>query len=185
MIFAAAFVTYLYFYKDISSSGYSNYIISLTFLATFFPLIILIYQYQENNSELEKQKSKDVIRQMEADTISFEMMFIKHYPYLARLYQQIYPSRHVGSISLPSLTPEQMKQRDFFEIHMCSIMFQYIENTLLTFNGYNLIDDDHQFAEWVLNWRSWFQSDIVKTQWENVKQYYGENTQDFIEQNII
>jgi len=186
MIIAVIYVSYLYFYTDISSPGYANFMLTLTFLATFFPLIILVYQYQENNAELEKQKNQDIIRNLESDTVSFETLFITHYPYLARLYQQIYSSNQlISNLKLPQLNENDAIRRDFYEVHMCSIMFQYIENTLLTFNAYKISFDDPQFREWIFNWQNWFKSPIVYSQWQNMRNLYGTNTANFVEKYII
>jgi len=185
MVLAIVFVSYLYFYADISSPNYANYVASLIFLATFFPLIILIYQYQENNNELEKEKSKDVVRNLENDSINLEMLFMTHYPYLAKLYQQIYHSDITSQLQLPTLTPDETKRQKFYEMHVCSILFQYIENTLLTSNAYNISPDDPQSVEWILNWQTWFQSDIVRSAWTDIHKFYGKNTQDFIDEYIL
>jgi len=186
MLLSFTLVSYLYFYKNIGSSNYANYIHSLTFLATLFPLIIIIYEYQENNAELDKQKIQDIIRNMENDSITFENLFMNHYPYLARLYQQIYSDNYLANnLPIPSLSADDIKKRNFYEMHVCSIMFQYIENTLLTRNAYQIKFDDPQFKEWVLNWKTWFQSVIVQEQWNSMKKYYGKDTQDFINYYIV
>jgi len=186
MLLSFTLVSYLYFYKNIGSSNYANYIHSLTFLATLFPLIIIIYEYQENNAELDKQKIQDIIRNMENDSITFENLFMNHYPYLARLYQQIYSDNKLANdLPLPSLSADDIKKRNFYETHVCSIMFQYIENTLLTRSAYQIKFDDPQFKEWVLNWKTWFQSVIVQEQWNSMKRYYGKDTQDFINYYIV
>lgn len=184
MIFAVIIATYLYAFKDIGSKHYANYISTLTLIGTAIAAIIFIYQYEQAKKQERTDKKREVAQELQNYWVELEKMFMDHYPYLTRLYQQIYPSDTPLQGTSIMLSEEQMKTRKFFEIHMCTILFQTIENIyLLDFKGGDFTDS-HNIA-WINKWRSWFKSPIVREQWSYRKQYIGQDTQNFIENYLL
>lgn len=178
-------ISYFYIYHDLSGSHYANYISTLTLIGSIVLAIIFFYQYKVSNDQTQDIKTKELIKELQADQIDFEQLFMKYYPYLSRLYKEIYSD---DSLQDYQFTNKQIVDRNFYEAHMCGIMFQIIENIYLhnikDKQDYNGIDNPRN-AAWIHKWKSWFKSSIVSKYWQNKKHYFGSDTQQFIETNLI
>lgn len=185
MLISILIASYFFVFYDLSSSHYANYISTLTLVGTIIAAIIFIYQYKQVNEQSSNDKTKKMTRQLQTDMIDFENTFMQHYLYLSRLYQQMYQDNDaLRKSSHINLSKDQMLERDYYEVHMCTIMFQIIENIYLS----NLKDQDDlnnpQNIAWINKWKSWFKSQIVREQWNYRKKFFGSDTQKFID-NII
>lgn len=111
--------------------------------------------------------------------IGIEKDVYTNYPYLERLYSQIYPD-------IPIVVPQvsdPIKQRDM-EVHMCQILFQNLDNVFVS-NGGLSISWETQQPEWLYTFRSWFTSEIVKEVWSRAKRLYSSEMILFIDKQII
>lgn len=179
-------ISYFYFFGDLSGSHYANYISTLALIGTLVVAISFIYQYKQANDTARSDKIREYTRELQAYWIDLEKIFMDKYPYLSRLYQQI----NQNNLPLQTLTSDtfaenQINKIKFFEIHMCSIMFQIIENVYLeNFQEPNDFNDPINIA-WINKWKSWFKSNIVREQWSQKKNFFSVNTQKFIDGYIL
>lgn len=184
-ILAVIFISYLYLFDDLSGSHYENYISTLILIGTMVAAVVFIYQYKQANDESRSDQIREYVRELRTNLIDFEKLFMEKYPYLSRLYQQIYQNNVTLQGLSPNLTGDQIRERSSYETHMCAIMFQIIENVYLeNFREIDSFNNPINVA-WINKWKSWFKSEIVREQWYYRKYFLSLDTQKFIEKNIL
>ena len=187
LLVALSIVTYLYMFHDLSGSHNANFISTLTLIGTMVGAIIFIYQYNQSKNAEAASRLNVTIAELQSDWIDLETMFITNYPYLNRLYDQIYPNNRILSESHATLTTnEEIDKRDVFEVHMSTILFQIVENIYLQ----NIKSDQYrgsnpQNLAWINKFVSWFKSPILREQWQFRKKFYGSDTQQFVDTVLL
>ena len=92
-ILGMGIISYFYIFGDLSGSHYGNYISTLTLTATLIGAIMLLYQYSQATQQTNMTTLNSTVQELQTDWINLEQQFMLNFPYLSRLYQQIYPDR--------------------------------------------------------------------------------------------
>jgi hypothetical protein len=182
VIFVFIGFTYYYFWISetsiVETTKFSNFCTTLSFLGIILGFTVMALDYCKDRDHMEKEDLNTKVKECQTNWIELEKLFISQYPYLDRLYGQMYPSHpEMKDIKL-KLTDDEWRKVRVLEVHVCSILFQCIEN-ICTYG-----DPDH-LHEWVLVWKSWFQSKIVRRQWSVMRQFYTQSTQLWVDQHIM
>jgi len=109
--------------------------------------------------------------------VNIEGMFRSEYPYLQKLYSEIYSSN--PGIVVPELTKDQHLEATAKEQQACQILLQSIENIILT----RTVSETHD-SGWYNIFKSWLRSPTVREAWNNSKMFYNRQTGRFIEKII-
>ena len=145
-------------------------------------LAIAAFVQQEAQAEriLATATVNNTITQNQDTWISTERMLIME-PTLLRIYKQMYPN----NIPLQEIPSEIDGGITAKEIHFTAILFQLIENILspIAYGLTPVNTDDNR--TWVRVFKSWFESEIVRNQWEYTKTFYTDLTQKLINQIIL
>jgi hypothetical protein len=182
-IFLYILLTCLYWFTDLWKSprfaGYTNVVVALGTLSALVSFLLSLKDKEQQSNE-QKQKQLEVDktnfqRETEQYWINIEQMFAKGYPYLASLYNELYPNMN---IELPNLTSDQQIEANNAQEHMCQILFQTIENIIVS---HNVITVSYG---WYAAFLSWSQSPTFQKVWSKSKYFYNPATQDFIN-NLI
>ena len=162
-IISILIASYFYLYRDISSSNYANYVNTLVLIGTIIIVIILIHQFKKENESFDNKKED--VQNTYAD---IEKTFMQNYPYLERLYQQMYPDDEI-KLNFNLSSEEELRKRDAMENHMCNIIFYTIQNVIR--NDTNNNSSSHHNI-----WKSWFRSEILRKQWYLMKHNFDQDT---------
>jgi hypothetical protein len=176
------FFTIIYMKYNTGNLKYSNYIKTLPLVGILISLGGLIYQ--NNNIEREDNLtiSSQYLDHLGNDWFTLESTFLQYYPYSARLYKQMYPELPLSVVSMTSREDEI--KRSYVEIHICSIIYQLIENIYIIVTEKRDWNDPRS-QEWLTVWKKWFSSPIVRENWKYMKQYYGSDVREIIDANIM
>lgn len=159
-----------------------NYWQMLSAMAVIMGVGAIIMQYIDSNHQREYEQQQTFISQTESHWIELEKYFAQNYPYLARLYQQIYSGNKTLRGLPKGLNKDEMEKVVAFEQHTASILFQIIEN-IYVFLSSPL--GSSEYCGWLNVWKSWFKSPIVLQQWHQTRSFYNQQTQNFIDYCII
>jgi hypothetical protein len=182
IIFVFIGFTYYYFWVSDASiadtTKFSHFCTTLSLLGIILGFTVLALDYckvaEDKNTELQNIK----VKECQTNWIELEKLFIANYPYLDRLYGQIYPSHpDMKDITL-KLSPDEWRKVRILEVHVCSILFQSIENICI-------YAEPTQMVELIKVWRSWFQSQIVRRQWSVMREFCTPSTQLWIDQHVM
>lgn len=179
-----AILSYLYWKveNDQQRSKMAGYISMLAIIGTF----ILVLSYFESKENTARNVNKDVLSTYvgndQKGIIDIERIFMDQSPQLRRLYKQIYPGNSaIQALADPPITPDVIEK----EQHMMSIMLQTIETILypVTLKLMNVASKD--FQPWLVTFRSWFASPLLREFWASNKHLYAPETRDFIEGQVL
>jgi hypothetical protein len=186
IIFIFIFIIFVisYFTTNLSNNKkLDKYISVLSILSTFTVVTSFIYTLKQAESNALKRAQEEdnnlsvsFIAETQRNWIEIEKYFNDSYPYLAKLYSEMYPN-HVTD--LPVLTGAEFVHDKISEYHACQILFQTIENLVLT----NRVVSVNDWG-WGKIFYSWSGSATFKKHWEYSKNFYNINTQEFIN-NIV
>lgn len=173
-----------YFWKNsdiVNSMKFMNYWEMLSAIGVIAGFFAIYVEYTKSLEQTALEQQQLFTQQMQANWIDLEKYFVTSYPYLTRLYQQIYDKN--PTIMNPPLkwTPKEYHKMRMYEIHTCSILFQIIENIVASSS--HLLQ--YEIDEWIVAWRSWFKSPIVREQWKYMRSYYNIKTQGFIDSCLL
>ncbi|AYV84518.1 MAG: hypothetical protein Hyperionvirus28_6 [Hyperionvirus sp.] len=177
--------TYFYFKYNLGGTGpksYSNYLKTLTVIIIALAALVAVSQYKINSTKEEFDQTQTLLNEAQVNWIEMEKIFINNYPYGERLYQQIYKTNKI--LQNNKISVKDMERVIAFEIHMCSILFQSIENVSWAIKKITGDWSNIQYG-WINAWRSWFKSPIIREQWELTKVFYGRITEEFVDKLII
>jgi len=168
----------LYYWKHPETRGqihdYLSTISGLGVLMVLVTFVISSYYQDVQLTKLYNDGINHIRRRLYTDTLN---SYIKYYPYLNRLYSQLYPEQH---IPVPTIT--DIDKRDSLEILAMSELLQVVEEVV------NLNDhaswSEGIFLSWFETFRSWFQSPLLQKFWTNNTKYYDPRVNAFIQQLI-
>ncbi len=176
-------INYYYWQNEniVSTQKFNNFWAMLSSIGVVAGLIAIVHEYYKNGDEKKYEQRQLFVQQTESNWIELEKYFVSNYPYLTRLYQQMYKDN--PTITLPPINfdKKDLHKAKMHEIHVCAILFQIIEN-VSSFRSYLL---PAEFDTWIVTWKSWFRSDIVLEQWKYMKKFYNSYTQNLISWMII
>jgi hypothetical protein len=163
----------------LGSSKFGNYVQTISALAVVLALIAFIVDYCKSCG----LDSNDKITHG-YNWIELEKFMASQYPYLIRLYREMTPKNpmwtqlHDNSFQID----DQVKQR-VLEAHVCSWIFQTLENFIGVGNGTqdDLSSFSIKFPELIRTWKVWFQSGIIRQQWEAMKYQYNQQTNQLVQ----
>ncbi len=182
IIFVFIGFTYYYFWVSgtsiVETTKFSNFCTTLSFLGIILGFTVMAIDYCKTRDEVNTENTNTRVKECQTNWIELEKLFIAQYPYLDRLYSQMYPSHPEMKDVKLKLTPEEWRKVRVLEVHVCSILFQSIEN-ICTYG------DPEHLEEWIRVWRSWFQSQIVRRQWSVMREFYTPSTQLWIDQHVM
>lgn len=180
-------VTYIYWKLDVQSKRLGDYltIISMIGFIITFGLYYIEYLSKVKIKQLEDKKTKVHERSIQNQIdyfIEIDDRYLKHFPYLERLHDEIYDTPNLTNY----MQPDHVYK--YHEIHMSLILIEAIENTLNTLIvlNENTIDwDTPDNKEWLDTWREWFKSNIMQQNWKKFKIQFSSITATFIDEKII
>lgn len=186
LIFLFAIVTYIYWGRDVvDRTKFSQYILSLSVLGTCVSLYSLILTYKYNDTSFKKNSISSTIHNLERSYMDLEKLFMDYYPYSVELYREIY--NNCDSIEYDKLNIEDENKRTMVNSHLSSIIFQLIENTLIFLGDIKKNNNKLYFQlynKWYGIWMLWFNSQILKSQWQNKRILYSKKTQQVIDMMV-
>lgn len=177
-------VTYLFWhnYEFVGTDQMGNYWVMLEAWGVLMAAGAIAIESMDSNNQKELERQRAFIEQTENNWIELEKYFALNYPFLARLYQQIYSDNKTLKGLPPNLTKDDMFKVVALEQHTCSILFQIIENVYIFLSSQL---GTTEYCGWLNVWKSWFKSPIVREQWNLTKEYYNKQTQHFVDDCII
>jgi c-di-AMP phosphodiesterase-like protein len=132
---------------------------------TILSVIVAILSYIIQHKQHLKSEEERYVKQVKSNWTDIEKMFMDNYPYLNRLYKQIYSyDDRLKNISDPLITEEVIVK----ENHMAVILIQVIDN---------LVQSD----TWDEVFKEWFKSPILREVWKSRKKFYNEETVKYID----
>jgi len=106
---------------------------------------------------------------------------MEYYPYLSRLYHQMFPNPLNAPI--PTVTDEQQEQNR--TIHAIQIILQIMENVVTSKGGSTADWNDDSHKDWLNIFRQWFSSPILRNGWNISQRLYGRDTIAFLNRWIL
>jgi hypothetical protein len=167
------FITILYWGTNISDnkkvSGFTSIISTCSIFILFFSFI--------DGVNSRKDESKKKIKESNNDNwMKLEHMFKEEYPYLTKLYREIYSANK--NIPQCHEYEKDISKSRMKEQHACQIMYQIIEDIIDT------KCDIPINQSWQNVFSSWSKSNIFKHNWKYSKHFYEPTTQKFVD-NLI
>ena len=183
-VISLGFTTYIFWknYEIVGTDQMNNYWEMLSAIGIIIGVAAIATEYIENTNQREYDRQQTFIEQTETNWIELEKYFVQNYPYLARLYQQMYPENYTLKGLPPNLSKDDMRKVIAVEQHTCSILFQIIENVYIFLSSQL---GSNEYCGWLFVWKSWFKSSIIMEQWRLTKNYYSQQTKNFIDNCII
>lgn len=170
-----AVLTALYWFTPLSSNEkFSKYISVLSVLSTLVVVASFIFSMQQSRKQQEEKERQEFMQDTNQYWVSIQGMFMKEYPYLQKLYSELYSSN--PEIVVPPLTDEQKTEARAKEEQACQTLLQTIENIVLT----RKVSETHEVG-WYNIFKSWLKSPTLKNSWINSKSFYNTRTAEFIE----
>ncbi len=169
----------------VETTKFGNFFAVLSFIGIILGFIVLITEYFKYQDEQATDDQNQRVNESQLNWIELEKMFITHYPYLDRLYSQMYPNNPALKDIKFKWTPEEWQKVKILETHTCSILFQIIENVCMTSDWTPEHANQSHYNDWLKIWQSWFQSPIVRRQWNSMKTYYTPETQKCVNTHLL
>ena len=177
IILILSFVS-LYYWKHPESRGqihdYLSTISGLGVLMVLVTFVITSYYQDVQLADLHNDGINQIRRRLYSDTLN---TYIKYYPYLNRLYSQLYPEQH---IPVPTITDTD--KRDSLEMLAMSELLQVVEEVVML-NAHSSWSEGI-FSAWIATFQSWFQSPLLQHYWTNNAKYYDPQVDTFIQRLI-
>jgi hypothetical protein len=179
VIIAIAATTYS-FWKIGDRDSLVSYIgvISSVGIVIVFASFIVNYEMGNTTAQISNDTMFDTLTT--EGWIDIEKMFNKEYPYLSRLYRQMYPS--IPYIYEVPVDDEALRLNK--ETHACQIILREIENVFLGNGGLSTNWQTQQMS-WLYSFQQWLSSDILRREWEGSKHLYRPDTRTFIDTVVI
>ena len=177
IILILSFVS-LYYWKHPESRGqlhdYLSTISGLGVLMVLVTFVITSYYQDMQLTDSHNNGLNQIRRRLYSD---IPYICIKYYPYLNRLYSQLYPDQH---IPVPTITDTD--KRDSLEILAMSEILQVVEEVVML-NAHSSWSEGI-FLAWITTFQSWFQSPLLRHYWANNTKYYDPQVNTFIQRLI-
>ena len=160
---------------------FASYVQMLSVIGIVLAVITFLYTSSFQASQIQHFNLFDEQSITGSGWIDLEKQFMAN-PNLLRLYKQMYRENiPLQSIPDPPVTDAVRNA----EIHMSQIIFQNIDNinSYVTIPGGSWKDPTHY--GWLRSFRSWFQSDILREQWQYNKQFYDVQLNDFVNNYLL
>ena len=103
-----------------------------------------------------------------------------YHPYSANFYNEINPDSSKEYKYEPS-TPEEKNKYEMINHNLSTILIEMVSEF---FHVSEILAKD-SFESWILTFRTWFKSVIVRDEWERSKNLYGKGMIDFIDNEIL
>lgn len=156
-----------------------EYATVITGVSVILVLASFAYQYIDGENDEKETRIRDRISLTSEAMIDIEREFNTNYPYLQRLYSQIYPSIP----TVPVIIDNKVREENI-EIHMVQILLRHMQS-IFSFNGGLQTVWEETDPIWLKNFRMWFSSPIVRDIWERSRDLYPDDMNVFIEKQII
>jgi hypothetical protein len=168
-----------FFWKTKDDDKFRNYLAILSSLGIVLVFSTFILNYEQDNKKEKSDLTARFIELTSTDWNDIEKLFIDNYPYLERLYYQMYPT--IPGIAIPEADP---KERERLEQHACRIILRAIEEVFIG-NGGLTIDWQTQQMSWLYSFQQWLSSQILRETWERTKNSYSKDTITFIDTIVL
>jgi hypothetical protein len=148
----------------------------ITVISAVSTLVIVLSNMQQIREFVLKSQQRDIenYRKMTNNAwIDVEKLFMDNSPKLNRLYREIFNDKDIPNP--PEITPDIISM----ETHMAMILIQTVENVLLDYNDIDIND------KWIMVFRQWFNSNIVRDVWNKRKIYYTDRFQHIVNTYLI
>jgi hypothetical protein len=167
--------------KLFESTKFTNFCTVMSILGIILSFIVLVSEYHKMKDQKKIHDVEVKTNETQLNWIELEKLFISNYPYLSRLYSQMYATNpNFRNLDL-KYSAEDWQKIQFLETHVCSILFQVIEN-ICAKSDEN--DKDVHYHEWLPTWKSWFRSPIVQQQWNAMKPFYTPKAQACVNEHL-
>lgn len=170
-------ITYIYKDRDIDRivlTEYFSIIGGLSIISFLFTYIVTSYEnYQQNRHSTIIKLQDDRL-----DAIGYiDKLFIQEYPYLNRLYDELYPR---NKVYIPSDNEIDTKKRNTLETFAINYIITYIEATYITNLANNYIQQymNRQF-------KMFFKSPMVREYWINNQNLFSSVFNNFVQHVLL
>jgi hypothetical protein len=157
-IIVVVIITFIF----ILTRGHKHYVKYLHIISDIGIVIVFIsfiYDYIESN-KAEKNKYVNMFIQTTTDGWNnIEKMFLDYYPYLERLYYQMYPS--IPDIQVPKVDENE---RHVQEQHASHIILRAIQEVFIANGGLKTNWPKDQ-QSWLYSFKQWMSSSILREYW--------------------
>lgn len=163
--------TYIYWETSIGDNPkFMRYITVISAVSTLVIVLSNMYQIREFVIKSQQRDIDNYRKTTNNALIDVEKLFMDNSPKLNRLYREIFDDKDIPNP--PEITPEIISM----ETHMAMILIQTVENVLLDYNDIDIDIDD----KWIMVFRQWFRSNIVRDLWNKRKIYYTDRFQHIV-----
>lgn len=141
-----------------------NTVTVLSVLPIVFSIILAIHDHHKSIQSNKVESYKSYVEQNNS-YLSIEKLFLQHSD-LANLYRQLYPLQPSDDLTVK-------------EEVVCTILLQYIEHVLLSYDM-NIAEDD----SWFKLFKHWFNSEKLRKTWLRKRHFYSEESRRAIDKLI-
>jgi hypothetical protein len=145
-------------------------------IGTIGTFVIVLSNMQQIREFILKNQHRDIesYRRITNDAwINIDKLFLDNVPKLNRLYREIFNDKDIPDP--PEITPDIISM----ETYVAAILIQVVENVLLDYDNIDIND------KWILVFRQWFRSKILRNIWNKRKIYYSERFQDIVDRYLL
>jgi hypothetical protein len=155
-----------------------EYATVITGVSVLLVLATFAYQYIDGQQTDIDERERGRIALTSEAMVDVEKQFSSSYPYLERLYSQIYYP------TSPTRDVDDTTKREDLERHMTQILFRHMQS-IFDFNGGLSTVWETTDPQSLSLFKRWFSSSIVREQWENTKDIYPDDLQVFVSKQVM